>query len=202
MKIQQTKRKFYNKWLYKVTLKIKGVTQFRVKHLWEVVAFSKNAKLVELATALELQNDQDRAVRIENNQIDVYTNDLLFFENIIKQFELDIIHCFAPTVGSENMLDQKRTIISSKLPHDKYRYKVFLQPHKLSSEDKLRWINWMDTQADRVLISESVKNWFIKTNWNWDRRYVYVEDEQTLLMIKMKNPEAVGSVYSYAVLDK
>jgi hypothetical protein len=203
MKIQQTKRKFYNKWLYKITLRIVGVTQFRVKSLWEIIEFSKNAKLVELATALEQLNDEDRAVRVEHNQIDVYTNDRAFFEKIIDQFKSELIHCFAPALGSETVLDQKRTIISSKLPHDKYRYKVFLQPHKVSSiEDKIRWVNWLDTQSDRVLISESVKTWFIKTNWNWDRRYVYVEDEQTLLMIKMKNPEAVGSVYSYAVLDK
>jgi hypothetical protein len=105
--------------------------------------------------------------------------------------------------GSEDFLDQKKTIISTKLPHNKYKYKVFLQPHKVTSTDeKIRWINWLDTQADRVLISKSVKDWFISTKWNWDRRYLYVEDEQTLLVLKMKNPEALGSIYSYAVLDK
>jgi hypothetical protein len=133
----------------------------------------------------------------------VYTNDQIFFETVVNKFDDCLVHCFAPVAGSEDFLDQKKAIISTKLPHNKYKYKVFLQPHKVTSVDeKIRWINWLDTQADRVLISKSVKDWFISTKWNWDRRYLYVEDEQTLLVLKMKNPEALGSIYSYTVLDK
>ena len=203
MKTQQTKRKFYNKWLYKVTLNIKGVTQFRTKNLWEIQEFSTNQKLVKLACTLDQCPESDRAIRVERSQVDVYTNDQVFFETVVNKFDDCLVHCFAPVSGSEDFLDQKKTIISTKLPHNKYKYKVFLQPHKVTSTDeKIRWINWLDTQSDRVLISKSVKDWFISTKWNWDRRYLYVEDEQTLLVLKMKNPEALGSIYSYAVLDK
>lgn len=203
MKIQPTKRKFYNKWLYKATLKIKGVTQFRVKQLWEIIRFSTNEKLVELAKVLDQHNTDDRAVRVERNCVDVYTNSPEFFNQVIEKFKDDLVHCFAPVAGSENLLDQKRTIVSTKLPHNKFRYKVFLQPHNFSStDDKLRWLSWLDTQQDRIKISESVKAWFIKTNWNWDRRYMYVEDDQTLLLLKMRNSDAVGSVYTYTVIDK
>jgi hypothetical protein len=42
----------------------------------------------------------------------------------------------------------------------------------------------------------------MKTEWNWDRRYVLVEDEGTLLMLKLRNPEVMGSVYNYVLSDK
>lgn len=203
MKIQQTKRKFYNKWLYKATLKINGVTQFRVKELWEIIKFSTNSKLIELANVLDKHDSTDRAVRVERNSVDVYTNSPILFDLIINQFSKELKHCFAPNKGSEEALDQKRTILSSKLPHDRFQYKVFLQPHKFDSvDDKLRWLSWLDTQKERIKISESVKHWFIKTNWNWDRRYMYVEDDQTLLILKMRNSDAISSVYTYTVIDK
>jgi hypothetical protein len=53
-----------------------------------------------------------------------------------------------------------------------------------------------------VLISEVVKDWFIKTEWNWDRRYIFVEDAQTLLMLKLRNAEAIGRIYDYIIIDK
>jgi hypothetical protein len=42
----------------------------------------------------------------------------------------------------------------------------------------------------------------MKTDWNWDRRYVLVEDEGTLLLMKLKNSEVVGTVYNYVIVDK
>lgn len=203
MKIQLTKRKFYNKWLYKATLKINGVTQFRVKELWEIIRFSTNVKLIELANALDQHDATDRAVRVERNLVDIYTNSPVLFDLIINKFSNELIHCFAPSEESKEALEQKRTILSSKLPHDRFRYKVFLQPHKINSvDDKLRWLSWLDTQQERIKISESVRSWFIRTNWNWDRRYMYVEDDQTLLLLKMRNSDAIGSVYTYTVIDK
>jgi hypothetical protein len=47
-----------------------------------------------------------------------------------------------------------------------------------------------------------VQKWFLKTDWNWDRRYVLVEDEGTLLMMKLRNSDVVGTVYNYVVTDK
>jgi len=40
------------------------------------------------------------------------------------------------------------------------------------------------------------------TEWNWDRRYMYVEDEMTLLMIKMRSSEVLGRIYEYHIIDK
>jgi hypothetical protein len=57
-------------------------------------------------------------------------------------------------------------------------------------------------QGDKIRMSKVVKAWFMYTDWNWDRRYLLVEDTPTLLMLQMRSGDAVGKVYEYAVVDK
>jgi hypothetical protein len=42
----------------------------------------------------------------------------------------------------------------------------------------------------------------MKTDWNWDRRYVLVEDKNTLMLLRLRNSEVVGSVYEFVLSDK
>jgi len=51
-------------------------------------------------------------------------------------------------------------------------------------------------------MSKAVKTWFIRTEWNWDRRYILVEDEQTLFMMKLRSAEVVGKTHEYQLVDK
>jgi hypothetical protein len=53
-----------------------------------------------------------------------------------------------------------------------------------------------------IKISDTVKTWFMVTNWNWDRRYIYVATEADLLMLKLRSSDVVGSVFKYEIVDK
>ena len=108
-----------------------------------------------------------------------------------------------PNEKDLDLLENTGSIIVKKLPHNKYAYKAFLLPHKINNrKDKKEYVNWITGQNDRILISDAVKEWFIKTDWNWDRRYVLIEDSQTLLMLKLRNPEVLGRIYDYVISDK
>lgn len=200
-KTKQTTRKFYNKWSYKISFALKGIATLRSTPLTEVhlKAVSNDVKLfaAELATV-------DPALyskRIESQIIDIYTNDADVFENLLSKFTDFVRHSFAP--NGKELIDDGRVIMAKKLPHDKYQYKVFLQPHKISNpEEKLNFLNWLDTQGSRISITKTVKTWFYKTHWNWDRRYMYVEDDNTLLLLKLKCSDAIGTTYSYQISDK
>ena len=69
-------------------------------------------------------------------------------------------------------------------------------------KEKADFIDWLSSQNSKVRISDTVKSWFLVTVWNWDRRYMYVEDEQTLLMLKLRKNEAIGTIYNYVLCDK
>lgn len=91
-----------------------------------------------------------------------------------------------------------------KLPHNRYRYRVYLLPHKMAKdrEGKQKYISWLKSLGERVTCTPAVEGWFMHTDWNWDRRYILVEDEHTLLMLKLRNSEVVGRIYNYVLSDK
>jgi hypothetical protein len=221
-KTKKTSRKFYNKWIYKVSLNVKGTAIFRAHSLDYIKEFCTGENSDnrphsifgqawqnkdQILALSDFLTDKDPTIwskRIENTNIDFYTNDKLFYESISETFQDSLIHRFEPDDGVESLLDQPQVIVSHKLPHNKYRYRVYLLPHKLANnkEAKLKYIDWLKSQSPRITCTTAVEKWFIKTDWNWDRRYVLVEDEHTLLMLKLRNSEVVGRVYNYVVADK
>jgi len=136
--------------------------------------------------------------------LDFYTNDQSVYNDFCKKFNLILTQKFEPAADDLELLNNQYTIITKKLPHNKYRYRAFLRPHKMKGDldAKQKYIEWIELQGDKVRLSKRVKEWFIKTDWNWDRRYLLVEDDQTLLMLQMRSGDAIGKVYEYVVVDK
>jgi len=222
-KIKYTNRKFYNKWVYKVSLLIPGVSIMRINSIEKLInfdkaempegngyrqsslikAYSNKSYISKLACILNLTQKDSYAKRIESNRIDIYTNDKSICDSIEKELSDKIVYISVP---DNNQLDILNTglIPVQKLPHGSYKYKVYLLPHKLKNDiqAKNNYLSWLDQQSTKILISEKVKKWFIDTNWNWDRRYIYVQDEHTLLLLKLRSSESMGRVYEYSIVDK
>ena len=222
-KIKYTNRKFYNKWVYKVSLLIPGVSIMRINSIEKLInfdkeempegngyrqsslikAYSNKSYISKLACILNLTQKDSYAKRIESNRIDIYTNDKSICDSIEKELADKIVYISVP---DNNQLDILNTglIPVQKLPHGWYKYKVYLLPHKLKNDiqAKNNYLSWLNQQSPKILISEKVKKWFIDTNWNWDRRYIYVQDEHTLLLLKLRSSESMGRVHEYSIVDK
>lgn len=217
--IKTAPRKFYDKWLYKVTLHMPGVALFRNYNLDEVEDFVNSIKvttslrnprakivqnkvnLIKLSRFLGAAKSSIWHKRIEQDGIDLYTNSEHFFLNAIDEFSEEVIHAFKPTANLD--LTKNNIIAAKKFPHNTYKYKVYLQPHKSKDkENKTRYVNWCASQGDKIRMSEAVKSWFVATDWNWDRRYILVDNESTLLMLKLRNSDFVGKIYEYVIVDK
>ena len=143
------------------------------------------------------------AKRIESSKIDIYTSNKEIYQQLLEKFATIISLCCEPNELNLSILENTGNIVAKKFPHDKYHYKAYLLPHRVKSkESKRELLDWIDGQGGRILISESVKDWFISTDWNWDRRYVLIEDEYTLLMLKLRSSDTLGRVYNYVISDK
>jgi len=214
-----TTRKFYGKWLYKVTLNIPGVSIFRMHNLKNIQFLDFEAQknpystfnkacankevIIELATFLDSLDKDAWGKRIESNLIDLYTNDVSLYSALVQKFDSAVKSIHEPNLENLDILENSGSVVVKKLPHNKYQFKAFLLPHKIKNvEDKRAYLDWIDMQGGRILISPIVKDWFIKTEYNWDRRYVLVEDSQTLLLLKLRNSEALGRIYDYVISDK
>jgi hypothetical protein len=219
LKADITNRRFYNKWLYKVTLNIPGVAIFRQnslekipllnfdgqKHTHSTMARASlhRQELIALSSFLLKWDKELWSKRIEYSAIDIYTNDKTMYTDLFLTFEEMACARSEPNEKDLDLLENTGSIIVKKLPHNRYAYKAFLLPHKIKDrKDKKEYVDWITGQDNRILISDAVKEWFIKTDWNWDRRYVLIEDSQTLLMLKLRNPEALGRIYDYVINDK
>jgi len=222
-KTKITKRKFYGKWLYKVSVSVPGVAILRSKlpseaieflsipmpensyrHSLIVKAHTNSDSLTKLFKFLEPIAADEWSKRIETNQFDFYTNSKSLYEQFCKKFASILVQNFEPEEDNLELLKNQYTIIVKNLPHNKYQYKAFLKPHKMKGDidAKHKYLQWVEMQGDKIRLTPIVKEWFIKTEWNWDRRYLLVEDTSTLLMLQMRSGEAIGKVYEYVVVDK
>lgn len=144
------------------------------------------------------------AKRIESDIFDLYTNNEEFYNRMISQFSGIVRNASAPVKETIDQLDMPFTVVANKLPHNKYKYKVYLTPHAMPRDLDVRtnYLTWITGQGDRIKMSNAVKEWFLTCYYNWDRRYLLVEDEKTLLMLKLRDGSAVSQTYKYVIAKK
>jgi hypothetical protein len=216
LKTKKTKKKFYDRWTRKISLLMLGAGVFRTKPLDQLDdLLSKKAIYQTLKKAQQNKNNilllRDILMsveqslwqlRVERDQVDVYTNDIDLYDDVCSQLFHLVRVRHEP--DSSQPVSEGSKILSKTLPHGRFRYKVYLRPHKIAKdiEAKNQYLKWIATQSPRIAISEAVKTWFVHTDWNWDRRYIWVEDEQTLLLLKLRNADVCGKVYEYDLCDK
>lgn len=215
MKTKISKRKFYNKFDYKVSIKIEGCGSLRYHSIIDSKAWLENGMLPRfyLSDRAKLAVIQNKDIliclcnvlltydndiwhkRIEGDSIDIYTSN----KDLVDELQINLLDRVTCVFEPCDDAVEPGTIKVKKLPGDIYNYRVYLLPHKLrgDSDEKAKYISWIKNQNSRVKITESVENWFYKTDWNWDPRYVLVDEENTLLMLKLRNPEVVGRVYKF-----
>ncbi len=220
---KKTNRSFYGKWLYKISLAVQGSSVIRHRTTADLIKLFKNLEkeqlnsyslnyrayhnqdqILKLSRFLEKVDNSLYAVRNETSIFDLYTNDTKLFNDTLLEFKECLrLVCSPESEEAVSLLQNKKNIVVKKYPHDRYHYRVYLLPHKIiDNKEKMDFLDWIRSQNDRIRLTPTVSTWFLDTKWNWDRRYVLVEDQNTLLMLKLKNSEAVGSIYDYVISDK
>jgi len=224
-KTKLTNRKFYNKWIYKTSLRLPGCSILRTASLesiksfcleevhsevdvylnsWRQASLNKD-NLYKVTDFLSNYEKSEYCIRVERNSLDIYSNNKDFYEQVSNSCSDILIHRFEPNEKSIDLLAQeKHCIIVDKLPKDRYNYRVYLLPHKMSNDKvaKQKYLDWLKKQEPKVTCTPAIQKWFLETDWNWDRRYILVEDEATLLMLKLRNSEVIGRVYNFLISDK
>lgn len=222
---KKTKKKFYNKFIYKVTLDIPGCGALRYFSLSDVLNVSienirthqpwkerlvqvlvdHREEWAELVLFIESFDKKEWGKRIEGDSLDIYTNNTSLYNGLCENFVSRVTRRFQPPAGLEQeMLDEEKKIFVKEIPHGTYNYQAYLYPHKLGTSltERTKLADWLELQVPKITFSKSIRNWVIQTKENWDRRYIYIDNEQTLLMIKLRSPQLVGKVFKYIKTDK
>lgn len=218
---KKTKRKFYGEYIYKSQIKLESCYSIRVCNLETIVSIldGKRPKIPSYRPAQWRQNlkgnedtwrklysvvkdHKDYKFRVEGIRLDLYTNNRQLYDNMNRTLADELIVCYEPPVGlAQKMLDSHDTVFVDKLPHDLYQFKVFLTPHKLPRnwEEREPIIEWIKERYPNIWSSESIREHIRHNNQNWDRRYLYVDTENTLLMLRLRSPELVGKVLKHVI---
>ena len=142
-KTKLTNRKFYNKWLYKVTLICEGCSLFRSKSLEEIKefclgddpaehrfslwtrAYNNKQDILDICNILDVQDKNSYKLRIERNNIDFYTNDPTFYKDLSEKLKLQgistgnvypsPISSQKPAQNCELVCKNKNNVISSQI---------------------------------------------------------------------------------------
>ena len=225
---KKTKKKFYNKYIYKASLHIKGSGALRYYEFPKIVEllqlparphsndsewkekllndlFDNQGTWFDLISFVNSHDESTWSKRLEGDTIDFYTNDRSFYNSIVNKFSQFVVRRFEPGQGMEStLLNATKEIFVDKLPYDMYNYRAYLKPHrlKLSREDRAKLARWMERQRPKITFTDSIRNWLVGNRHDWDRRYIHVDNDQTLLMLKLRSPELVGSVFKYVKTDK
>lgn len=216
MKTKISRKKFYNKYDYKISLSVPGCEYLRYTGLSDSIALLEKGKvpfyysekrklavlknrniLLDLGKILLSKSPDQWCKRIERETIDIYSTDKNFIYEIHEKFKNETLNIFE-TLSNDL---EPFTISVKKLPNDIYNYRVYLLPHKLKNNKELKseYILWIRGQSTKIKMTETVENWFLTTEWNWDPRYVLVDNESTLLMLKLRNSEVIGRIYKFVV---
>lgn len=222
-KTKATNRKFYGKWLYKASFDIPGCAVLRTKTIEEVEVFcmgtdpkghsysmwqrawNNRDAIGEVCGLLKGRDKDTYSLRIENAILDVYSNDKEFYDLASNTLHETLRHRFEPSAATIDLLNSNQNYITvDQLPKGRYNYRVYLLPHKMKGdkEGKQKYLEFLKKQDPKVTCTPAIEKWFLYTDWNWDRRYILVEDEATLLMLKLRNSEVVGRIYNFVVSDK
>jgi hypothetical protein len=221
-KIQPTNRKFYNKWFNKLSFHLPGGRMLSFHSTSDLINFitfpdkvTGRWQKVSVANMVSAKQDWLKFIfllntipsggfqkRSESDVINIYTND----ENFIKSAKQDLGHrlveIFEPTEESMKLLDtEEKILIVKKLPYNKFNFRVIIKPHRLNQLQREQFIQFLDNSPG-IGLQDSVRN-FIRTNeMNWDRRYIYVDTEKTLTMLKIACADAVSTIHRYVINDK
>ena len=211
---KKTKKLFYNKYLYKVSLSIPGIgilrsysipsllSNLNYDNLGGSIYYLRYARInktqIQEICKLLHSETNEYGKRIEGNTLDLYTNNKNFFDKLLKKFTNSIRTYSEPDINELPQLTEPNLILCDNLPHNRYELKVFLRPHLIKTiDEKENILDWLESQKPKVTLTDSVRLWFRNCCLNWDRRYILVEDEKTLLMLKLKSAEVVGKTYRY-----
>ena len=178
-----------------------GPDQYQTRNSFLRRLYSNKESLLPISIFLKDHESLEFQKRIEGNSIDIYTNDVDFYEKVSSTFNDIVDSQFEPDTNNISAFDDPNIILAKRYPHERYQFKVFLLPHKLKGNisEKENIVRWIKSQNKKITLSDAVERWFLETDWNWDRRYVLVEDENILLMLKLRCSNVVGRIYKYVI---
>ena len=135
-------------------------------------------------------------VRNEGDKLGFFTSDKETYESFLSTFKDSIIELRWPKnkTHEEFLTNNPDAIVCSKLPYDKYRYKINI---KLRGKNANGFGEWINNYKGEIKASEKLLQGIKKGYYYQDGKFVYSTDKDMMLLLTLYLGTYVQSVNEY-----
>ena len=209
MQILNTNKLFYGKWPYKIVCGVKGAWAFRyspdcrrhTKNHW--ADDSQLSRFAQDFVNLNIEN-QNIKIRVEGSCFNIFCRDdeiLSVIKNHLKKW-ITTVYEPANNIEKQYLIDNgNRKILRNSLPLNKYRYKLYLNPHT-DYDIRLKFWDWLSRyEDDRMYISRDSKHWLLNHIGWIPAPFLYVKEKQDLSMVCLYLGNNLKKVEEFVLRD-
>jgi hypothetical protein len=221
IKITDTKKKFFNRYLYKAVIDAPMCRLILSNHVnltkeyqhrldlsrhynyggsWKRKHTSTRANISELAyyQNLRLKNTDELKFRIEEPYLSIYANNEQFLYDTISQVNSDVKEIHRPANDhAKAILDQGQIVI--KKPTD-YEYKVVLRESgSISYEVREQVYNYLAGLTDTVKMTKGCKSNLTERHHWFTSTYFYTKDPSVLTFLNLISPDIVSGIFKLSI---
>jgi hypothetical protein len=221
IKIIDTKKKFFNQYLYKAVLhtpfcrlilsnqvNLTNEYQRRLdmsRHYnhggsWKKNNISNRANISELSyyQNLRLKNTDVFKFRIEEPYLSIYANDENYLHDIVSKAGSTVIEIHKPASESAKAILNQGEIVIKKLTE--YEYKVVLRENgSISYEAREQVYNYLIGLNDTVKMTKGCKRNLTERQYWFTSTYFYTKDPTILTFLNLISPDIVSGIFKLTV---
>lgn len=193
-KIKQTKKLFYGKWPYRVSIcgpqwtvfvrLNKGFKISMSNGLFTSEKGNLKQEIDKFSNELLPFLSRDLQVRNEFYWLNLYLKDDSLLNEIVDKLEQWIIDITKPlTLDEKEFLlnNNHRKIICKEYPYKKYRYKIYIN-RKAKTNVRENFKKWISNYEEKVRFPYSTEEW-LDSIYSYHNPFFYVEDQKLVSMI-------------------
>ena len=222
-KIVATKKKFFNRYLYKIVACVPSCRlildkgdrsigemlelrradrrmfnsyfQLRIAHRSEPAIVEQ----LEYYRSIYKEYKDSIKFRVEEPSLTMYSDDLSILETIAWGDKEHITEIHSPTDNTIDLLNRGEIIL--KKPTE-YNYKVvFKESHNWEQQTRENVYTFLTSLEDEVKITQSLEN-NLKYKKIWfNSSYFYCKSEQTITMLSLMANQAIAGIYKIAKVE-
>lgn len=143
--------------------------------------------------------------RVEGNHFNLFCNDLALVTEISQKLKTWVKSITGPTTQDEiDFLKEhgNKKVLCKKLPHSRYRYKIFLKSGSMNPESRSNFHKWSLSHNEKIKFTPSVERWLCgRQSWSGTNPFFYVENEKLLAMIGLYLGNHIKQIQEYVCTD-
>lgn len=217
MKVYQTNKLYFGKWIYKVETSTPGASLIKRWGVEDSTDFCNNPKdrryphtytladktqLLEYIQAVEPFFGKELQMRAEWDTLNFYLNDAVLYQQLQTALSKWVVSVTEPATDTDivSLQGKSSLILCNELPHGKFEYRLYIR-YQMPPHQRLVFLKWLDNYKDSILPSKGTYKWLLTGKAYFQDPFLYITDSSLLLMVSLCLGEYARSTQRFVLRD-